>query len=109
MVNRVIDEVHKYDPFAFVGEAPQQMYDAAEREGVSQWEKRTRTRFAKDSFAPGFDVVEQDYHLALSGLAARQCRTVILLALGWLVPMALLTLLNRTVRWIMLGSREKNI
>ena len=108
MVNRVIDEVHRYEPFAFVGEAPQLAYDAARKEGYEQWEKRMRSTYTQGSSASGFDRIEQDYRQARSELPTRQLRTGFLLVLGWLIPMALLTVLNRAVRWIMLGSRGNN-
>jgi hypothetical protein len=107
MVNAVIEEVRLYDPFAFIGESPVTTYDTAEKEGYNRWEKRMRAKYTAGLPAAGFDRIETSYHRAASDLPAKQMTIIILLILGWLLPMAMLSVLNRTVRWIILGSGEK--
>ena len=107
MVISVIDEVRKYDPFAYIGDAPRTIYDQARKEGYENWEKRLRKRYATASPTPGFDRIEKAYSRADSDLPAARRKVCLMLALGWLLPMALLSVINRTARWIMAGSVEK--
>jgi hypothetical protein len=108
LVTRAIDEVRKFNPFAFIGEAPQVTYAAARKEGYAAWERRLRAKATQGVPAPGFDRIEKEYRQALAELPARQLKVGCLLALGWLGPMALLTLVNRTVRWIIRGPGKSS-
>lgn len=107
LVISVIDEVRKYDPFAYIGDAPQTVYAEARNEGYEHWEKRLRKRYATGSHAPGFDRIEKAYSRAVTDLPAARQKVCLMLALGWLLPMALLSVINRTARWIIVGSGEK--
>ena len=105
MVFSVTEEVRHYDGMAFAGESPRQIFEIASSQGYAQWIETIRFKYhiGPDGNA-SFDRIENEYREAISDLPVKRTIGVMVCAVAWLLPMAVLYAIGFVVDWIKRGT-----
>lgn len=106
LVFAVTEEVRKYDGLAFIVESPSGIYEAARRARFDRWIAEVRQKYRIGANAdPVFAQMWEKYQRDLSSLGDRQLKLLVMLALAWTVPMAVLFAAVQVMEWITRGRR----
>lgn len=101
MVFSVTEEVRRYDGMAFAGESPRTIFDIARSQGFSDWIRATRSKYRIGPEGnAGFNRIATEYREALSDLPVKQSFGVLICAVAWILPMAVLYVVGFAIDWI---------